>query len=1064
MPHNHDDKKVYMRAKRAGEKYVELEPGRVVANFYGDYAIRAVDLVSRNPDVLREFPNKDAAVEFEEACYQKKQSGDLKKDDWNRIPKHQLDIQERQKPPKPASDEQHARTRNVVREEVEALHESHAAATQRICASVDSLRPRPIAQQIVDRHAFVYDPDGVHYENEDGEVRRCDVDGARAQGRKYCRLLYALQPKLKEPHLYFCENEDGTHCTEAKADLHHYSTKVEVKRAEDCLKPMLPKTLCDLQRQKAHVVQEAGDTLYIQLIKGQGRTHRISRFCVEFLHPYAEMPEATVQPEKPPASADPRSAVIRKPLLTGDALKREILAGEHKDFFSADLEREVIEWTRQRLEANDPYEVSMASGGRPIKLNHLKLQFGIPDSDGLLPIFNFGLLIEDQKRTEAMPPLLQQLADEIHRLFDGPRPNHALVNLYTEAGHDTSKHQDQSFSEQRGAIESSATVYIARFGVDASNGDSKLTNPLGFYALEGQEEIAVLRPTSRSLYALTGQVNMSSFHAVLPQEHPGWTISLTLRHVRNRIHPSGGFRVVNGKRDDTIGLPRNLMRMSKVKMAKLIHQAGLSNEAAPDLRPGKRAQGEQHGPAKKQRLEEDGEASTSAGASSPASSLSAGVARPEGRENARGKTAQSPDEIHIEYAVGVKCPKLSKGMVDSCGPHKLVENRKRPLRIGWHAVYTTLARDLKGLEDFGSLINGLPYTDADMEMYYGKVNGLIYIAERPVAPEDCNGYPWAKGPLCHIITHYVELAEPVPIRKPQGNCTVWSISDEQEIQRIRAQIPEGQPLRNDLAPLGRPTSIPEAVPEQGVDHAAEEEPALEVAASSAHSEEAKKPKRAAKSIAPEAKRPKRAAKSIAPEAKRPATEVGVSSASTAGVASGDASSTAGSGKAGTHATSSAASSILPLADRERNAIDSLLKQDGHDPEEYADMDADLVRALLEGKRDHDLANSASAAGVEEAGGSSPKRAGTSGDASLTGASEDNVTASSTTASSAAEPDQTEQPAGADELEAAPLKVLDTVKILAGPCAGEEGIVSEVKGDKSEVDEVWYSRSELEKLF
>jgi hypothetical protein len=400
--------------------------------------------------------------------------------------------------------------------------------------------------------------------------------------------------------------------------------------------------------------------------------------------------------------------------------------------------------------------------------------------------------------------------------------------------------------------------------------------------------------------------------------------------------------------------------------------------------------------------------------------------------------------------VGVKCPKLSKGMVDSCGPHKLVENRKRPLRIGWHAVYTTLARDLKGLEDFGSLINGLPYTDADMEMYYGKVNGLIYIAERPVAPEDCNGYPWAKGPLCHIITHYVELAGPVPIRKPQGNCTVWSISDEQEIQRIRAQIPEGQPLRNDLAPLGRPTSIPEAVPEQGVDHAAEEEPALEVAASSAHSEEAKKPKRAAKSIAP--------------EAKRPATEVGVSSASTAGVASGDASSTAGSGKAGTHATSSAASSILPLTDRERNDIDSLLKQHGLDPEEYADIYADLVRALLEGRRDHDLANSASAAGVEEAGGSSPKRAATSGDASFTGAIEDNVTASSTTASSAAEPDQTEQPAGAVELEAAPLKVLDTVKILAGPCAGEEGIVSEVKGDKSEVDEVWYSRSELEKLF
>ena len=41
------------------------------------------------------------------------------------------------------------------------------------------------------------------------------------------------------------------------------------------------------------------------------------------------------------------------------------------------------------------------------------------------------------------------------------------------------------------------------------------------------------------------------------------------------------------------------------------------------FRSGKRAEGEQHGPAKKPRLEEDGEASTSAGASSPASSSAA---------------------------------------------------------------------------------------------------------------------------------------------------------------------------------------------------------------------------------------------------------------------------------------------------------------------------------------------------------------------------------------------------------------------------------------------------------
>ncbi len=114
-----------------------------------------------------------------------------------------------------------------------------------------------------------------------------------------------------------------------------------------------------------------------------------------------------------------------------------------------------------------------------------------------------------------------------------------------------------------------------------------------------------------------------------------------------------------------------------------------------------------------------------------------------------------------------------------------------------------------------------------------------------------------------------------------------------------------------------------------------------------------------------------------------------------------------------------------------------------------------ARLSVKRKRKHAMASTVPASDRSGARLKEPKRAATSGDASPTNASEDNVTASSTTASSAAEPAQTE---------AAPLKVLDTVKILTGPCAGEEGIVSEVKGDKSEVDEIWYSRSELEKLF
>ncbi len=87
-----------------------------MANFYGDHAIRPIDLVSRNPDVLKEFATPEEAVAFEEECYQTKESGELDKKSLHRIPRSELTIQGNQKPPKPTSDEQHSETRNVVRE------------------------------------------------------------------------------------------------------------------------------------------------------------------------------------------------------------------------------------------------------------------------------------------------------------------------------------------------------------------------------------------------------------------------------------------------------------------------------------------------------------------------------------------------------------------------------------------------------------------------------------------------------------------------------------------------------------------------------------------------------------------------------------------------------------------------------------------------------------------------------------------------------------------------------------------------------------------------------------
>ncbi len=104
MPRTGNQPPEEKRANRFKQKYVELEPGRFVANFDGDYDIREVDLESRNPDVLKEFPTKEAAVAFEEECFQKKEKGELEKRLLHRIPKDMLTIQEHQKPPKPTAD------------------------------------------------------------------------------------------------------------------------------------------------------------------------------------------------------------------------------------------------------------------------------------------------------------------------------------------------------------------------------------------------------------------------------------------------------------------------------------------------------------------------------------------------------------------------------------------------------------------------------------------------------------------------------------------------------------------------------------------------------------------------------------------------------------------------------------------------------------------------------------------------------------------------------------------------------------------------------------------------
>ena len=77
--------------------------------------------------------------------------------------------------------------------------------------------------------------------------------------------------------------------------------------------------------------------------------------------------------------------------LVGEGLLRQIQQGYRRAFFGAELEQEVLQWMEEQLQAEGPFEVTMA-GPQPRKLNHMKLMYGTPDADGLLPMYNFGIL------------------------------------------------------------------------------------------------------------------------------------------------------------------------------------------------------------------------------------------------------------------------------------------------------------------------------------------------------------------------------------------------------------------------------------------------------------------------------------------------------------------------------------------------------------------------------------------------------------------------------------------------------------------------------------------------
>ena len=108
-----------------------------------------------------------------------------------------------------------------------------------------------------------------------------------------------------------------------------------------------------------------------------------------------------------------------------------------------------------------------------------------------------------------------------------------------------------------------------------------------------------------------------------------------------------------------------------------------------------------------------------------------------------------------------------------------------------------------------SQIDKLQYPTEEQNKCYSKLIGAIFISEIR-APDECNGYSWAKGPHCHIISHTCTLTEPVPIQKPGARTVRWSIKKEADQQMIRAQLPPCAPKVMDLTSLLTRRTIEEA--------------------------------------------------------------------------------------------------------------------------------------------------------------------------------------------------------------------------------------------------------------
>ena len=392
--------------------------------------------------------------------------------------------------------------------------------------------------------------------------------------------------------------------------------------------------------------------------------------------------------------------------------------------------------------------------------------YGTPDENGQLALYNFGLIKSSWKKVAAMPKLLQRRADQIGE-ETGTTPNSCVVNFYASGDEYIAAHQDQSFSDCGGKIESQLPVVIDRVGA---------ARDLCFHALSG-DDIGKICMEHGDSYVLTGEANLLAKHSVPARADCGLCVTFSWRCVRNSVSPDGTFAVVNGQRRPLAYLER-----------------ALEKEARPQLQ--KRCE--------ERELETKGSKADLVGrlAAMPYAALRS----LEVEVLAGGHT---PDTPVAERVLRVQGAELARLMLDG---GKVIENRKQ-LGLGWWALYVGKDRqwrDAKWAEPFKKVLDTVPNNDS-LSGWYGHAVGMIHLSEYR-DQEECHGYKWAGGEpdqMCHVVSHAISFAAPIVIKTPKMNQqSTWEfLPDEQAL--IGALLADGLlPISHDLRPISEAREEP----------------------------------------------------------------------------------------------------------------------------------------------------------------------------------------------------------------------------------------------------------------